>query len=154
MTAPPRYACRTCGQWICDQCGWRRSGASVRYTDHSCARCGCTTGEMLPTMHNESMWREHNANADWDVPLPTGHPYGVQAPPDDAPGDFGTRAAGRAPTVYQGVPAPRQGPYQRLDIKSWQRGVDDALKATEGQRKQAMREGYDIGYKAAKGEGS
>lgn len=136
MSAPPRYVCRTCGTWTCGACGWKRPGAGARYADHSCNRCGCRTGDLRPTMHTEVMWRKHNAvsdqhaGVDWNAPLPRAYPYGVQADPDDLPPGYGARTADLASLyTYRGVPVPPSGPYQQLDLKSWQRGVDAALKA-------------------------
>jgi hypothetical protein len=154
MTAPPRYACRVCGQWICGACGWKRSNASTRYTDHSCSRCGCRTGTLVPTMHTEIMWWKHNYRDTGglykDMVLPKAYPYGAPADPDEYTEGYGQQTARTAPRVYEGVPVPVTGPYQMLDLKSWQRGVGDALKRAQAvEYRTGLSEGYDIGYAAA-----
>lgn len=119
-----RYACASCGTWTCDRCGWKRPGASVTYRNHTCGVCPGNTGQIVPTMHTERMWWLHN-----EGPLPTGYPYGKR--PETAQP---VRTGGPAPkdTVpprefYRGVPVPGTGPYSRLDVPSWKRGVDAAL---------------------------
>lgn len=65
-------------------------------------------------MHTEKVWRMHNE--------------GEQLPPAGARPAPEPQVSERAPEVYRGVPVPKQGPHQRLDLASWKRGVDDCLK--------------------------
>ena len=147
-----RYACLVCGKWVCSACGWKRHGASVRHMSHTCTRCGCVTGEITPTMHTELQWWEHNyrdtGGAYADMVLPQGYPFG-QRPEGGLQAPFGPRTAASGPVVYQGVPVPRQGPYQQLDLKSWKRGVDDAIKMLEAK---IYRDGQEAGWHAARQE--
>jgi hypothetical protein len=72
---------------------------------------------MTATMHTERMWFSHN-----DEPqLPTPYAFG-ERPPSTAP-----RPARTGPDFYRGIRVPDTGPYDRLDVASWKRGVDDAL---------------------------
>lgn len=113
--AQPRYACRACGTWKCTACGWKRPGASTRYPDQMCGKCGGTQGTITPTMHTGVQWLHHN-EASAGRP-----PAGVRPAPEP-------RVADTPPELYRGVLVPKQGPYQRLDLVSWKRGVDDCLK--------------------------
>lgn len=122
--APPRYACRACGVWTCSACGWTRSQASLNYREHHCAKCPSREGTLLPTMHTEKMWRRHDY---YDSPLPDPYPFG-QRPPVDPASPFGHRVASTGPEFYQGIRVPPTGPYAPLDVPSWKRGVDDALR--------------------------
>lgn len=127
--AEPRYPCATCGTWQCDACGWKRSQASLSYEGHFCGRCPSRTGAMAPTMHTELMWRRHNG---YDGELPESYAYGERPSSLRVPC---TSAVG--PEFYRGVRVPKQGPYQRFDLVSWKRGVDDCLKkfpTEEGER--------------------
>lgn len=115
----PRYACKRCGTWICTECGWKRPGASVHYPDHTCNRCPSRQGTFTPTLHTERVWREHN---DGDLPQPL--VYGARPEP-------GIRVSSTpGPEFYRGLRVPKDGPYARIDIPSWKRGVDDALGST------------------------
>lgn len=151
MTVKLRYACPACGTWTREACGWKRPGASTRYTDHSCGHCGGITGTIVPTMHTAVAWRRHNVDADG---LPQGYPFGTR-PEGEVPE---VRKAEREPTTYHGVPVPLQGPYQQLDYASWCRGVDDAIKALESRTyDRGARAGWDAAekyYKIEEGEGS
>jgi hypothetical protein len=113
---------------------------------------------ILPTMHTELQWRKHNYRDTGglykDMMLPQGYPFGTR-PEGELQAPFGHRVSDRAPRLYHNVPVPRQGPHQMLDLKSWKRGVDDAIAALEATvGRSAARGGYDAGYKAAKEEGS
>lgn len=119
-----RYACGTCGTWTCDRCGWKRSGASVAYLNHTCGRCPGRTGSIVPTMHTERMWWPHNDATE----LPFGYPYG-QRPEGGLQQPFGPREAAVRCESYRNIPMPRTGPYGRTDLASWKRGVDEALGA-------------------------
>lgn len=132
-----RYACTTCGTWVCDACGWKRPGASVAYRNHTCGRCSSQVGEIIPTMHTEKMWNSHN-----EGPLPEGHPFGTR-PEGDLQAPFGRRTDAPAQESYRRVPVPRSGPYSRLDLTSWKRGVDDALKRYEREIVAVLREADD-----------
>lgn len=116
--AEPRYACRTCGTWTCACCGWKRPCASVTYRDHACCRCPSREGSITPTMHTERMWWRHND----EIELPKPYAYGEQPAKEPV---ATTSATG--PEFYRGVRVPVTGPYARIDITSWKRGVDDAL---------------------------
>lgn len=130
----PRYACLTCGTWVCDACGWKRPGASVAYRNHTCGRCPGGKGEIIPTMHTEKMWSSHN-----EGPLPDGHPFGIR-PEGDLQAPFGRRTDVPVQAPYRGVPVPLSGPYGRLDPASWKRGVDDAVKRYEREIVAVLRE--------------
>jgi hypothetical protein len=118
-----RYACSQCGTWTCSHCGWSRPGASLLFKAHNCASCGQGVGTLVPTMHTAKMWWNHNGQ---EGTLPQGYPYG-QRPAKPAPRDGGTERES-----YRGVLVPRTGPYARLDVASWKRGVDDVLDRKDG----------------------
>ncbi len=122
--AEPRYACRTCGTWTCDApgCTGQRPTTGAYYCDYRCPRCWGLTGTLIPTMHTERMWHEHNT-----TPLPQGYPYGQRPPPQEWGAGFGPRTV--APT-YQGVPLPGPEWKDHIDMRSWMQGVDDALQHT------------------------
>lgn len=113
--AQPRYACRACGTWKCVACGWRRPGASVTYPRQFCGQCAGTEGTITPTMHTAASW--YTCNGEEPDPATAG----VRTPSEP-------RVADVPPEVYRDVLVPKQGPYQRLDLASWKRGVDDCLK--------------------------
>jgi hypothetical protein len=48
--------CGKCGVWTCARCGWKRTGASLSYQGHDCARCGSTEGSIRPTRHHDNQW--------------------------------------------------------------------------------------------------
>lgn len=126
-----RYACGRCGTWTCIECGWSRPGASALYQDQSCIKCPSREGTLIPTMHTERMWRKHNG----DGALPEPYAYG-ERPMGDLVAPFGRRTASAGPEFYRGVRVPVTGPYTRLDVESFKRGVDAALDryGTEGER--------------------
>jgi len=64
------------------------------------------------------MWQRHN---DGDLPQPLA--YGARPERQTVTSDTG-------PEFYRGLRVPRDGPYARIDIPSWKRGVDDALGST------------------------
>ena len=50
-----REPCGKCGTWVCDACGWKRSGASRKYPDHDCARCGGIEGTFRDFTHRNPL---------------------------------------------------------------------------------------------------
>ena len=119
--AEPRYACGRCGTWTCVSCGWKRSVASRFYQGHFCIQCPSHEGVMQASMHTERMWRRHN---DPDTPLPEPYPYGQR--PSGEP-----RTSDTGPEFYRGIRVPATGPYARLDVPSFKRGVDAVLDKKE-----------------------
>jgi hypothetical protein len=126
----PRYACGRCGTWTCIECGWSRPGASALYPDQSCIKCPSREGTLIPTMHTERMWRQHNG----DGALPEPYAYG-ERPTGDLVAPFGRRTANAGPEFYRGVRVPVTGPYARLDVESFKRGVDAALDQHKGENR-------------------
>lgn len=124
--AQPRYACGSCGTWVCASCGWKRSSASLNYREHACAKCPSRTGTLTPAMHTDVQWWRHNDATE----LPQAYTYGTR--PDSPPV---TRTANSGPEFYRGVRMPADGPYARIDIASWKRGVDDCLKCQHPEEK-------------------
>lgn len=120
----PRYACERCGTWTCSSCGkGRRANTDVRYVDYPCSKCRGLTGTLVPTMHTAKMWATHN-----DGRLPKAYAYGEHPPAEEWGPGFGSRDVPQP--HYRGVPIPTSaGPYSRLDIESFKRGVDATLDA-------------------------
>jgi hypothetical protein len=59
-------ACRTCGTWVCNRCGWRR-GTAARHWDgvHTCHKCQGTSGHFDDVRHTNRATREdHELLAD------------------------------------------------------------------------------------------
>lgn len=71
---------------------------------------------MVPTMHTDRMWRNHNEG---DLPHP--YPYGQR------PETSETRTSQAGPEYYRGFRVPGTGPYGRVDLSSWKLGVDAVL---------------------------
>lgn len=120
----PRYQCLACGVWTCSACGWRRKLASLAY-EHACAKCPSRTGTLVPSMHIEAMWRQHNdrSRGSERAPLPPAYAWGERpAPPAEQ-----TAPPGTGPEFYRGVRVPRTGPYSRLNAESFRQGVDACL---------------------------
>jgi hypothetical protein len=59
-----RLRCLACGTWTCASCGWQRHGASLD-RPQDCARCGSTSGTLVPTRHGSvrGIWEDHNPAA-------------------------------------------------------------------------------------------
>lgn len=78
----------------------------------------------MPTMHTARQWQRHNG---YDTPLPVPYAY-REHPPVEPGGPWGRRTATTGPEFYRGIRVPRDGPYARIDIASWKKGVDDCLR--------------------------
>ena len=58
-------ACRICGTWVCNTCGWKRRGAANRHWEHVCFKCQGTDGHFDDIRHSSYATREdHEALAD------------------------------------------------------------------------------------------
>jgi hypothetical protein len=122
MTSPKlRYACRQCGTWICSACGGKRANTDIHYVKYPCQKCWGLEGTLVPTMHTEKMWAEHN-----EGPLPTPYPYGAWPLEEDWGPGFGARSVPQP--RYRGVPVP----VGEVDVQSFMRGVDSVLDGGEG----------------------
>jgi hypothetical protein len=76
-----RLPCQACGTWTCAACGWKRHGANLHYPQ-DCARCGGTSGTLIPTRHHakRGIWEDHNPVAGpacetWDLTPVINPPY-------------------------------------------------------------------------------
>lgn len=43
--------CTHCGTWTCAECGWKRQQANLKYSRHTCMRCGSSQGIIEPNYH-------------------------------------------------------------------------------------------------------
>lgn len=58
-----RYACQTCGTWVCDKCGHKRLYANRRYSGIMCCAkktCWSRKGTWRVGYHTVDRWWDHN----------------------------------------------------------------------------------------------